>query len=222
MRSPTFLTDPRLPLVGDSSTVINLVATGCAPTILKALPNPLVVVDIIPGELDTGRQQGHPHADRLQELAAAGHIEIVALGDTGWQHFETLVVGPAEETLDDGESATIAYAAERSAVAVIDEKKGTRLCGLRFPRVAVITTVDLLLHPQVRLCLGNDRFVDAIYAALRDARMAVFPHHLEEIVRLIGPERAALCPSLPKSLRPALSSPADQVESSAHNLIRPK
>jgi predicted nucleic acid-binding protein len=207
MRSPTFLTDPKIPLVGDSSTVINLIATGCAPIILKALPNPLVVVDVIPGELDTGRQQGHPHADRLQELAAAGHIEIVALGDTGWRHFEILVVGPAGETLDDGEAATIAYAAERGAVAILDEKKGTRLCGSRFPTVGVITTVDLLLHPQVRLSLGNDPFAEAIFAALQNARMAVFPRHLEEIVRLIGPERAAQCPSLPKSFRASAQKP---------------
>jgi predicted nucleic acid-binding protein len=207
MRSPTFLTDPKIPLVGDSSTVINLIATGCAPIILKALPNPLVVVDVIPGELDTGRQQGHPHADRLQELAAAGHIEIVALGDTGWQHFEALVVGPAGETLDDGEAATIAYAAERGAVAILDEKKGTRLCGSRFPTVGVITTVDLMLHPKVRLTLGNDPFAEAIFAALRNARMAVFPRHLEEIVRLIGPERAAQCPSLPKGFRASAQKP---------------
>ena len=72
MRSPTFLTDPLVPLVADSSTVINLIATGCAPAIITALPNRIVVVDVIPGELDTGRQQGHPHADALQDLVAAG------------------------------------------------------------------------------------------------------------------------------------------------------
>src|SRR5580704_15824879 len=105
MRSPTFLTDPLIPLVADSSTVINLIATGCGPAIIAAMPNRILVVDVIPGELDTGRKQGHPHADALQELVAAGHIEIVPLGDTGWEHFETLVVGHAAETLDDGEAA---------------------------------------------------------------------------------------------------------------------
>jgi predicted nucleic acid-binding protein len=207
MRSPTFLTDPNIPLVGDSSTVINLIATGCAPAILMAVPNPLVVVDVIPGELDTGRRRGRPHADRLQELVAAGHVQIVQLCDTGWLHFESLVVGPALETLDDGEAATIAYAAARGAVAVLDEKKGTRLCGLRFPNIGSITTVDLLLHPQVRLSLGDEPFADAVFAALRDARMAVFPRHLDEIVRLVGPERAAQCLSLPKGIRASAQKP---------------
>lgn len=201
MGSPTFLADPHIPLVADSSTVINLVATGCAPSIIRAIPNPIVAVEVIPDELDTGRQRGRLHAERLKELVASRHIEIVKLSDAGWQHFETLVVGPAEQTLDDGEAATIAYAADCGAVAILDEKKGTRLSALRFPAVGVITTVDLLLHPEVRLSLGDQQFSDAVFAALRDARMAVFPHHANEVVRLIGLERAALCPSLPKGFK---------------------
>ena len=201
MRSPAFLTDPLIPLVADTSTVINLLATGCAPTIIRAVPNRILAVDVIPGELDTGRQRGRKQADGLQELVAAGHIEIVSLGDTGWQHFEMLVAGHAVETLDDGEAATIAYAAECGAVAIIDEKKGTRLCASRFPSLGVVTTVDVLLHPEVCLKLGDEAFADAFFAALRDARMAVFPHHFDEVLRLIGPERAVQCPSLPKGLR---------------------
>jgi predicted nucleic acid-binding protein len=201
MRSPTFLTDPRIPLVADTSTVINLIATGCAPAIIRALPNPIVAVDVIPGELDTGRQRGRHHADRLQELVEAGHIGIVSLGEAGWLHFETLVAGPAPQTLDDGEAATIAYAAERGAVAIIDERKGTRLCGSHFPELGIVTTMDVLLHPDIRRTLGEAAFAGAVFAALREARMAVFPHNLDEILRIIGAERAAQCPSLPKRFR---------------------
>jgi len=199
--------------VADSSTVINLIATGCAPTIIRAIPNPIVAVEVIPDELDTGRQRGRLHAERLKELVGSRDIEIVKLSDAGWQHFETLVVGPAEQTLDDGEAATIAYAADCGAVAILDEKKGTRLSTIRFPGVGVITTVDLLLHPQVRLSLGAQQFSDAVFAALRDARMAVFPRHVDEIVRLIGLERAALCPSLPKACRVSVQpAPAEANE----------
>jgi predicted nucleic acid-binding protein len=208
MRSPTFLTDPSIPLVADSSTVINLIATGCAPTIIKAVPNPIVVVDVIPGELDTGRQRGRVHADRLQELVASGHIEIVTLSDNGWLNFETLVAGPALQTLDDGESATISYAVERGAVAIIDERKGTRLCSSRFPALGVVSTVDVLLHPEVRNKLGDAAFSDAVFAALRDAKMAVFPRQLEEVVGIIGLERAMQCPSLPKRFRTSSPTPA--------------
>lgn len=201
MRSPTFLTSPSIPLAADASTVINLIATGCAPKIIGALPNPIVTVDVIPDELDTGRPRGRKDADRLLELVAAGHIEIVTLGDIGWQHFESLVAGPALETLDDGEAATIAYAVEHSVAAILDEKKGTRICGVRFPDLELVSTVDLLLHPDVRLKLGAEALGEAVFAALRDARMKVFAHHLDEVVRLIGRERAIQCPSLPKGRR---------------------
>ena len=207
MRSPTFLTDPLIPLVADSSTVINLISTGCAPTIIKAVPNPIVVVDVIPGELDTGRQRGRVHADRLQVLVAAGHIEIVTLSDAGWLHFETLVAGPAPQTLDDGEAATISYAVEHGAVAIIDERKGTRLCASRFPSLGVVSTVDVLLHPEVRHKLGDAAFTDAVFAALRDARMAVFPRQLDDILRIICPERAVQCLSLPKAFRALAPNP---------------
>lgn len=200
MRSPTFSADPAV-LVADTSTVINLIATGCAPTILDALPNPIVVVDAIQGELDTGRPRGRRHADGLRQLVVGGNIEIVTLGDRGWQHFEALVAGPAIETLDDGEAATISYAAEHDAVAVLDETKATRLCGVRFPSLRLMSTVDILLHPEVRRTLGEAVVSEAVFAALRDARMRVFSHHLKEVVGLIRPERAALCQSLPRGFR---------------------
>ncbi len=208
MRSPTFLIDPRIPLVADSSTVINLIATGCAPSIITALSNPIVAVDIIPGELDTGRQRGRPHADRLQELVDAGYLEIVSLGDNGWLHFETLVTGPGSQTLDDGEAATIAYAAEHGAVAIIDERKGRRLCATHFPDLGLVSTVDVLLHPDVRQKLGDAGFAEAVFAALQAARMAVFQEHLAEILSIIGPDRAARCPSLPRRFRASTLPPA--------------
>jgi hypothetical protein len=42
---------------------------------------------------------------------------------------------------------------------------------------------------------------DAVFNALHDGRMRVLPHHLERVVGLIGHERAALCQSLPRSVR---------------------
>jgi predicted nucleic acid-binding protein len=201
MRSPTFLANPKVPLVADASTVINLIATGCAPSIVSAVPNSIVVAEVIPTELNNGRARGRKDADRLQELVSAGHVEIVSLGELGWQPFEELVAGPTTETLDDGEAATIAYAVEHGATAVLDEKKATRLCRVRFPKLSLASTVDILLHPDVRSALGEQGLGDALFAALRDARMRVFPHDLEKVVRLIGPERAALCLSLPKVFR---------------------
>lgn len=211
MRSQTFLADPAVPLVADASAVINLIATGCAPKIIAAVPSRILAVDVIRGELDIGRARGRNNADRLQELVTAGHIEIVTLANGAWQYFEQLVVGPAVHTLDDGEAATIAHAVERGGIAIIDEKKATRLCGERFPALRLVSTVDVLLHPDVRRQLGEEALQDAVFAALREARMAVFPHQIDQVIRLIGADRAAQGPSLPSRFRASVPdvSPAD-------------
>jgi len=190
-----------MPLVADTSAIINLMATGCASKVIAAIPNRILTVDVVPAELEIGRARGRCDADRLQELVATRHIEIVALGEAALQYFAQLVVGPAVDTLDDGEAATIAYAVDHGCTAIIDEKKATRLGGQRFPSLRLISTVDVLLHPEVSRHLGEAHFRDAVFAALRDARMAVFPHHLDRVICLVGAERVAQCLSLPKSLR---------------------
>jgi predicted nucleic acid-binding protein len=197
------LSESDLELVADASTVINLIATGCAPTILKALPHRVVVADVIPAELETGRSRGHPHADRLRELIDSGAIRVACLGAMGMRHFEDLVIGPAFATLDDGEAATLAYAAEHAAVALIDERKAARICAERFPALRIACTVDVLTHASVAGRLGPEGLAEAVYKALQHGRMRVLPHHLEYVVSLIGPSRAALCLSLPQSVRSA-------------------
>lgn len=210
MGSPTFLNDPSVPLVADASAVINLIATGCAPTIISAVPNRIVVVNVIPVELEMGRARGRTDSVRLAELVTAGLVEIVTLGDIASQYFEELVVGPAAATLDDGEAATIAYAVEHTGTAVLDERKATGMCATRFPTLHVASTIDILLHPEVQRHHGGGKLGNAIFNALREARMKVFPHHLEDVIRLIGHERASLCQSLPRSIRIPAPKSAEQ------------
>ena len=82
----------------------------------------------------TGRN-GRNDADALCTLAATGLVEIVRLGNVGIGYFTALVSGSAAQTLDDGEAATIAYALECSATALIDERKANRICAERFQRI---------------------------------------------------------------------------------------
>lgn len=201
MGSSTALTDPSAQLVADASTIINLIATGCARDIFSALPNHVVVVDVVPGELEAGRQRGREACDRLKELVAAAVIDIVELNDDATLHFEELVIGPAATTLDDGEAATIAYALAHAGTPLIDERKATRICAERFPQLRLACTVDVLSHPEVQHQLGAQALADAVFNALDGGRMRVLPQHLEWIVELIGVERAALCQSLPRRVR---------------------
>jgi predicted nucleic acid-binding protein len=188
-------------LVVDTSAAINLNASGCAAEILHALPYKIAIVDVIQKELELGRERGRRDAELTSALVTANHLEVVSLGDGGWTHFERLVTGAAAETLDDGEAATIAYAIERNGVAVIDEDKAIKICAVRHPSLLIASSLDLFGHPLVCEALGPDRLAEAVFLALRDARMRVFPRHHEWVLDLIGVERAALCPSLPLFLR---------------------
>jgi predicted nucleic acid-binding protein len=203
MGSSTALTDPAAPLVADASTIINLVASGSAGPVIAALPRPVVVVDIVPRELESGRPRGRAACDGLKALVGVGIVDIVGLPDEATPWFEELVVGSAVETLDDGEAATIAYALVRSGTALIDERKATRICAERFPNLPVACTVDLLTHPEVQQRLGLELLADAVFRALRDGRMGVAARHLGWVLQLIGEERAALCESLPRRVRTA-------------------
>jgi predicted nucleic acid-binding protein len=194
-------TNPAAPLVADASTIINLVATGSAPAILNALPHRLAVVDVVPAELETGRARGWKTIEGLKTLLVEKMLDLVTLPEQADAHFEGLVVGAAADTLDDGEAATIAYALSHNAVAVIDERKATRICAERFPHLALASTVDILCHPEVQRQLGADALGRAVYTALREGRMSVLPGHVEWVVSTIGSERAAMCGSLPRRVR---------------------
>lgn len=201
MGFPTSLTDPSALLIADSSVMINLIATGCASEILRALPIQFLVTDIVVGELATGRRRGRRDAELLEELVGDGIVRIVALDDVAITHFEQLVIGPTAMTLDDGEAATIAYSLANSGVPVIDERKAKRICAERFPSLSLACSVDIFAHEDVFGVMGSARLAQAVVNALQNARMRVLPHHRQWVLDLIGSEHAARCMSLPRSIR---------------------
>jgi predicted nucleic acid-binding protein len=197
MASPPFLSNPHV-ITADASTIINLKATGCARDIVEVCASRFVVVDVVQAELEDGRRNGRHDADLLSSLVADAFFEVVKLDPIATAHFESLVIGQAVMTLDDGEAATIAYAITQNATAAIDERKATNICAQRFPGLAIYSTVDILARPEVRQKLGDEELSGAVFRALVHGRMRVFPQHFEWVAALIGAERAAACTSLPQ------------------------
>jgi predicted nucleic acid-binding protein len=203
MSLSSFLTDSETVIVADASVIINLNATGQAPGIIRAIPNPFLVTDNAFAELAGGLRNGHSDAEKLQALIEHGLVRCVSLGDNGTPIYESLIEGSALRTLDDGEAATIGYAYEAGGVAMIDERKALKLCAESFPELAVACTAELLVHEAIEHALGRQKQIEAVFAALRDARMRVPPAQISKIVSLIGDERATKCNSLPKAARVA-------------------
>lgn len=198
MSSSSFLIDARTLLVADASVVINLNATGCALEIIRALPNGLIVTQNVFTELELGARNGHQDYAKFKMLLEQGAVRLVSLTEHGNRIYASLVEGTALRTLDDGEAATIGYACEVRAIALIDERKAQAICARDFRGLTVLSTVDLLTHELVLKRLGQKAQTEAIVNALRGARMRVPPHHIEMIVNLIGDELAATCTSLPQ------------------------
>jgi predicted nucleic acid-binding protein len=193
------LTDSKATAVIDASTAINLNATGCAGEILRALPNRIVITDVVLGELKECRLSGRRDAELVAELVQTGLIAIVPLSEIQQRHFESLVIGGGIDTLDDGEAATVAYAVESAAIALIDERKAIRICAERYPQVRIGCTVDLFAHAGVENSLGPGELGDAVFSALQHARMRVLTRHMGWVVGLIGQERT--WQSLPRAVR---------------------
>jgi predicted nucleic acid-binding protein len=202
MKCQSCLLDPLRTIVADTSVVINLDATGYCEKILDTLPNRFLIVDQVLQEFEDGLPYKGGDESKLSALIASGRVEVVGLGDVGMERFSDLVAGAAAETLDDGESATIAYALEQQdVVAVLDERKANKICADRFASLPICCTVDFFLHDRVQEKMGPENLTKAVFNTLYYGRMRVLPHHVDWVLGLIGRKRATKCMSLPKSAR---------------------
>ena len=201
MSSLSFPANPAIPIVADASVIINLNATASAAAIIGAFPNPFLVTPNVVRELSMGEAHGHRCGERLEALISQGLFEVSELTPSDDVVYRSLVEGGFEGTLDDGEAATIAYTVGHDGIALIDENKARRICAARFPSLLLVSTVDMLLDPLVAERLGEPGQSEAIFLALRDARMQVARERLPEVIDRIGADRAVECPSLPQSFR---------------------
>lgn len=184
------------PVVLDASVIINLLATGHADKILRALPGRSYITENVVVEIKGGAENGRPESKKLFDLIERGNLEVVELDEQALESFIGIVSGSASDSLGDGEAATLAFAHRNGLIAAIDEKKATRIAADRFEVLKIATTVDLLAHTPVRLALGQEQLSTAVLDALRLARMQVWAPQFDWVVEQIGAANVVLCPSL--------------------------
>ena len=183
------------PLVLDTSVLINLHASKHGVSVLAALPNAILIPSIVITELENETSKSNGEHKFIQDLLSSGKVKSADLSDAEYKVFGHLV--SAIPSLDDGEAATIAIAATRNILPIVDERKGRRqaqiLCAGQLPG----WSLDLFMHPHVIANLGEADSADAIYLALREGRMRIYEDHCDHVVGIIGPHRALECNSLP-------------------------
>jgi predicted nucleic acid-binding protein len=199
MSLSAFPADPNAVLIADASVVVGLNASGYSRRIIELTQCRVIVSDNACNELAIGARFGHDDGKQLDMLVVTGLVERMALEGIALTIYEALIDGSYGETLDDGEAATIAIAAQCGGVAVLDERKARRICGQHFPNVVQGCTAQWLLGAAA---LGEAAQAEAMFNALRKGRTRVPTEYLDAVVTLIGMEAAASCLSLPRSVRP--------------------
>jgi predicted nucleic acid-binding protein len=189
------LIDSAGPLVLDTSVLINLHACKYGERILTALPNDIIVPEIVAGELEHETSRRNGEYSFLHGLSASGVVTLVNLTEAEYEIFYELT--STSPSLDDGEAATIAISAARSVLPIIDERRGRSRAGILIKARAPAWSIDLFRHPMVVAALSDQSAVEALYFALRGGRMRIPSEIVEGIIALIGVERSRDCTSLP-------------------------
>lgn len=195
MSCSSSLIDIADPLVLDTSVLINLHACKYGERILTAIPNDVIVPEIGAGELEheTSRRNGEHRF--LQGLVTGGIVTLTTMTDAEYEIYHELT--STSPSLDDGEAATIAIAAARHFLPVIDERRGRSRASALVKARTPGRSLDLFRHPTVIAVLGDQPAVKALYLALRDGRMRIPSESGDGVVALIGMERSRDCTCLP-------------------------
>ena len=206
MTSLNSLADDVITLVLDTSVLINLYASKFYKRILGAIPNQVWVPRTVVDELERKPNIGEDDRQFIHYLHSQDRIHLIELADPAFKLYKRLSSGA--RSIDDGEAATIAIAATCGHLPVIDDLKGRRLAIEHLAEISPWWSLDLFLHPMVKAKFLKDKHIEAIYLALKDGRMRIDSNRCDEVVAIIGPERALKCPSLPdfKNLREQIES----------------
>ncbi len=153
--------EPSRPLLLDACCLINLAATGRMEELLRSIPAPVWVADLVFGSEALYLQRGGGDEDTeerdridLTSLRDAGLLHVVQPeADAEFATFITLAVD-----LDDGEAVTGALALHRGADVATDDRKAIRVLtatsrGLRIWRTSELLKgwADRLAVPQGEL-----------------------------------------------------------------------
>jgi predicted nucleic acid-binding protein len=196
MTCSSCITNEDSELVLDASVIINLLATGHSSSVLQALGVPIVVTDVVVQEIRKGSVVGRQEAVQLEQLICDQFLRVEKLEGPASESFRELVGGSVSDSLDDGEAATLAFAHNSGFTAAIDEKKATRIAAERFASLRLVTTVDILAYRPVQTRLGTQALAEAMFRALRFARMQVQERQFDWVSQLIGQDNVQACSTL--------------------------
>ena len=195
MSCSSSLIDIADPLVLDTSVLINLHACRHGERILTAIPNDIVVPEIVAGELEHETSRRNGEHGFLHGLVTGEIVTLADMTDAEYEIFHELT--STSPSLDDGEASRSLSLAARDLLPVIDEKRGRARASALVNARAPSWSLDLFRHPTAIAVLGDQPVIEALYLALRDGRMRIPLESADGVIALIGMERSRECTCLP-------------------------
>jgi predicted nucleic acid-binding protein len=174
-------------LVVDASVVINILGTCDPRSFLESVPARLLMPSEVAREVKRSPYDGKEAVGLLVPLMEGGYLEQVDLDAEAIEIFMDLVGAPIADSLHDGEAAVIACAATTGAGAVLDERKGRRVCRERFPKVPVFCTMDLFRMCHEQSGVDRGRVVDWLQCAIKNSRIRIPCEHKLWAETLLNP-----------------------------------
>jgi hypothetical protein len=172
----------------DASVLINVLGTGAPEEFMDIASTKFVVAEQVVGEVKRDPYGGQEGPAILLPLLKGGYLEQVELDEQSLSLFFDLVGGgaSAEDNLDDGEAATIACAVAHRGVAILDERKGQRICRERFAHLPVMCSVDLFKRCLAKAENEIQRIQGWLHNALTKSRMRVPVEHRKWVKEMLG------------------------------------
>lgn len=186
-------------IVLDSSAVINILACGQPARFLSTLGCSVVVPHQVVAEVSRDPVQHIDNGDSLSGLLESGLLLPHELVDEPYLKFLDLVGAAAPDSLGDGEAATIASAEQLQCIAIIDERKATRIARSRRTIDLTACTLDLYDYALAAAKYPSEDVALMVFNSMQYARMRIPPERRAWVFDLIGEERARQCSCFPRS-----------------------
>ena len=190
-------------IVFDASALINVAATGYCLQIFEMLPGQCVAEEIVIGEI-SGDLDKYPVNKNIDDAVKCGVLSIVGMNSMEATTFLEFVYDENSNLLDQGEAATLAISSHRSGLAIVDEKKGTRIASQQVPPINVVSTLDLLNYIEKADGSNSVEIDKALYNSLIHARMRVPAAYENWVVSKLAKAQIEKCSSLRRSIREGL------------------
>lgn len=197
--SPWRLNNLTPTIVLDASVVINILACGDAARLLKTLNRNVVLPKQVVDEIAREPVRHADDANSFPRLLQSGLLQPRELEDAQYLRFLDLVGAAAPDTLGDGEAATIVTAEQLQCMAIIDERKATRIArGRRSPHLTACT-LDLYSCSQLASTYSKDDLAALVFNSMQHARMRIPVDRRHWVVDLIGEDNAKQCTCFSRS-----------------------